>query len=146
LSGATLRNPDGAALNLIGAEITGAMFADDDFNAVGEIRAAGAKIGGGVLLSGATLRNPDGAALNLDRAEITGAMFASDGFNADGEISAAGAKIHGSVLLNGASLRNPARPSTSSMPRSPARCSPGRALAPSGKSAPWAPKSMGNWS
>ncbi len=110
LDGAKLRSPDGDALVLDGAEITGDVFAGGGFEAHGQIRALGATIKGQLVLNGAKLNKsskPDGYALVLDRAEITGDVFAGDGFEADGAIRALGAAIKGQLNFTGAKLHNP---------------------------------------
>ena len=103
LTGAKLRNrnPDGHALILDVAEITGGVFAAFAFEADGEIHAIGATIKGTLRLVGAKLRNT----LILDHADIAGDVQA-DLLQADGEIRAIGATIKGTLRLVGAKLRN----------------------------------------
>ncbi|MCX7444043.1 hypothetical protein OS125_02125 [Corynebacterium sp. P7003] len=70
LADATLTNPEGHALTLDRATITGSLFAEK-LEAEGEVYAPGATINGQLNLTDATLTNPEGHALTLDRATIT---------------------------------------------------------------------------
>jgi len=105
LTGATLTNPDGTALNLDGAQIGG----DADcyqLTATGQVRAPGAHIRGQLDLRGATLTNPDGTALNLDNTQIGGDADCYQ-LTATGQVRAPGAHIRGQLDLRGATLTNP---------------------------------------
>jgi hypothetical protein len=109
LGHATLNNPDGAALDLEGAEITGDVFANEGFTANGEIRASGARIGGQLSFRKATLRKPEGNALILDRAVVEDDVIANDGFTANGQVRALGARVGGRLDLCGATLTDAKR-------------------------------------
>ena len=116
MNGAKLRNKGGDALSADGAEILGDAFLRTTdpkapFEAEGEIRLLGAKIGGVLVMNGAKLRNADGTVLHADRAEIVGDAFLDTAdpeapFEADGEIRLLGAKIGGQLVMTGAKLRN----------------------------------------
>jgi hypothetical protein len=85
---------------------TGNLELDRGFTAYGEVRLAGARIGGRISLDGARLANPAGCALAADglTAESIGC---GDGFTADGEIRLVGARVDGEVSFDGARLANP---------------------------------------
>ena len=115
LNGASLANPDGAALSADRADITGSVFMhateEHRFEAIGAVRLPGAKIGGNLELDGASLANQDGHALSADGADITGSVFMSateeHRFEAKGEVRFLGAKIGGNLNFAGAVLLNP---------------------------------------
>ncbi|QUR67458.1 hypothetical protein [Mycobacterium spongiae] len=107
VSGATLNNPEGCALNLDIAEIGGNLVAAGGFQANGEISALQAAIKGQLDLRGATLTNPNGCALILNGAEIGSSVFAGEAFEANGEIRAWDATIKGPLRLSGATVTNP---------------------------------------
>jgi hypothetical protein len=77
------------------------------FTASGEVRLAGARIGGQLVLDGATLTNPNGRALTADRVTAEEGMFCRQGFSATGEVSLRGARIGGQLVFEGATLTNP---------------------------------------
>lgn len=103
---ASLRNPDGSALNADGLTVEQSMFCQDGFGAEGEVRLLGARIGGQLSFTGAFLRNPDGPALSARRLTVEQSMFCRHGFTAEGEVTLLGARIGGRLSFNQASLRN----------------------------------------
>jgi hypothetical protein len=81
-SGATLRGVDdkrGAALNGALLQVEHGVLCDawgeQRFTAHGELRLAGAHIGGPLKLNGATLSNTAGSALDLESARVDGELF-----------------------------------------------------------------------
>src|SRR5690606_6431163 len=64
-AGATLANPDKAALAAHGLTVDGDVFCYDGFTAVGEIRLGGAHITGCLDFRGAALHNPGRLTLSL---------------------------------------------------------------------------------
>ncbi len=107
LTGATLTNPNGNALNADGLTVNGAMFCRQGFRASGEVGLLSATITSQLDLTGATLTNPDGLALNADGLTVKSAMFCGEGFSASGEVRLVGATITGQLAFNGATLTNP---------------------------------------
>ncbi|AKU14668.1 hypothetical protein VV02_00250 [Luteipulveratus mongoliensis] len=104
LSNPDMSNPDADALNLDRAEIQGDWSANG-LQAIGEVRARGAKIGQ-LTLQDATLFHPNGKALTLDGAEIQAACLANR-LQATGEIRAVNAKIGGLLYVDDARLSAP---------------------------------------
>lgn len=107
LSGTTLANPDGFALNLDSAQIDGNVSVGIGFKATGGVRAIGARISGRLSLTGATLNNPNGTALTLSRAEVKGGVIVRGDFKATGAFNAQRAHIGSRLTLTGATLTNP---------------------------------------
>lgn len=107
LSGASLLNPGGHALDVERAEVGGSVIAEQCFVSDGGIRAVGIKIGQQLVLEDATLCNYGDSALNLDGAHVAGSVVFGASFTAYGEVRAAGATVGGRLLVDGASLRNP---------------------------------------
>ncbi|OBH75982.1 hypothetical protein A5681_10140 [Mycobacterium scrofulaceum] len=101
---AKLRNGNGNALILHGAEIAGAVLANR-CEVDGALWGPHAHIGGQVELVEAKLRNGNGNALILDSAEIKRSLIASC-FEVDGVIWAPRAHIGGVLDLREAKLRN----------------------------------------
>ena len=108
LNGATITNPNGAALDLDQADIASGVFAGAGITAEGVVRAVGARIGGQLRLSGATFTNPNGIALGLDTADIASDLNARE-IHAAGAVRAIGARIGGQLNLDGAVITNPRR-------------------------------------
>lgn len=114
LSGASLRNADGLALNMQFGEVTGAVFMDarggHRFRAVGSVDFLGARIGGRVTCDGASLANEKGVALMMDGAEIKGGLTCNEAndhpFSAKGGVSLSATRIGISLNLVGAQLEN----------------------------------------
>ena len=105
LAGANLNNPDGAALNLDGADIKAGVFLNS-LVAEGEVTSSGAVIGKKLMLTGAKLITPGGKALNLDETTIAGGTFMAC-LVAQGEIRAVNARFNGPLVLQGAEISNP---------------------------------------
>ncbi|MDX1874059.1 hypothetical protein SBI67_18220 [Mycolicibacterium sp. 120266] len=109
LTSVNLNNPQGTALSIGGAYITGGVVAKQGSRICGSVRGTGVRIDGQLNLDGASLDNPNGTALSLDGANIAGGMSAKDGFHSEGEVRAVAAQIAGQLNLNGATLNNPGR-------------------------------------
>jgi hypothetical protein len=106
-NGATLSNPDGAALRADGLTVDQSMFCRSGFRAEGEVRLLGVHVGGQLTFNGATLTNPDGYALDADRLTVDENMLCSDGFRAEGEVNLRGAHVGGQLTFVDATLTNP---------------------------------------
>jgi hypothetical protein len=106
LSGASLQNEEGPALNADGLTVDQDLFCREGFKARGEVGLLGAHIGGQLDLSGASLQNEEGPALNADQLTVDQGMFCREGFKARGEVRLLGAHIGGQLDLSGASLQN----------------------------------------
>ena len=105
-TGATFKNPKGAALSADGLKTTGSVSLKD-IHAEGEVRLPGADIGGQLSCTGATFNNPKGSALSADRLKTTGDVFLTKGFHAEGEVRLLGADIGGQLSCIGATFNNP---------------------------------------
>jgi hypothetical protein len=129
LSGATLANPDDAALFADRLTVDQGMACTQGFTAKGSLQLVGAQISGGLdfsgaqvndqiglsgahvtelLFYGATLANPDGMALLADRLTVDQGMACAQGFTAKGEIYLVDAHIGGQLNFHDATLSNPA--------------------------------------
>ena len=116
LSGARLHNASAVALYADGLQVDEDVFCRDDesgqrFEAEGELRLLGAKIGGQLNLRGARLSNTDGPALNADALRVEQNLLFGTGeavhrFEAVGELLMLGAHIGGQLDLDGARLSN----------------------------------------
>jgi hypothetical protein len=116
---ADLTSTDLPALNLAGsrvrsvtadgANVKGGIFLRDGFSAEGEVRLAGAQIGGGLDCSGGTLKNGAGEALSADGATVKGSVFLRYGFSAEGEVRLLGARIEGDLDCSGGTFKNPGK-------------------------------------
>jgi hypothetical protein len=117
LRGAKLHKPDGDALNLDGAQLSGGMFAEG-LEAHGGVHVVEAQIGGQLDLSKAKLHKAGGDAsgnatdviaggyaLSLRGTKVPGGVFAR-GLEADGEVRAPGGRFGGALDLREAKLRN----------------------------------------
>ncbi|MFD6289562.1 hypothetical protein [Streptomyces sp. NPDC060205] len=107
LSGATLDNPGGIALNAERLHVEGLLALDGSFTARGPVVLAGASVQGPLRLAGATLDAPGGQALDASLTAIGGDLDASSGFSAEGQVLLEGARVEGSVRLAGARLHHP---------------------------------------
>jgi hypothetical protein len=76
----------GPAFQARGAHVIGNVVLGAGFVAEGEVRLAGAVIGGDLDAAGAELRCPDGTALDASGAHVTGALVLDDGFRAKGVV------------------------------------------------------------
>jgi hypothetical protein len=74
MSGGTLTNENGPALNADALTVEQHMLCGEGFAARGEVRLVSAHIGGLLDFSRGTLTNQEGRALNVERAVVTGAL------------------------------------------------------------------------
>ena len=96
-------------------DVTSDVFCNS-VHAIGEIRLAGARIGGGLAFGSADLDGKDGPALNAAGLNVSGDMWCDKGFKAAGEINLLGASIGGQLSFRGAHLT--CRPSPHESPAS----------------------------
>ncbi len=94
----------------VSAEISSALQFNDGFEAEGEVRFQGVKIGGLLSCSGGKFRNRTddgkGKAFDGDRAEIMGDVFFDDGFEVEGRVILSGAKLGGYLVCDGGKFCN----------------------------------------
>ena len=83
------------------------LLCRDGFQANGEIRFPGARIGDSIDFDGATLSNPKACALAAPRIVVGGDFLARNSFSANGSIDVDGATVEGRLNLDGARLTNP---------------------------------------
>jgi hypothetical protein len=83
------------------------MFCSEGFTARGEVRLAGAHIGGILFLDHATLANPGGRALRAVGLTVDEHIMCDNGLSVRGEVDLRGARIDGNVYFNEATLANP---------------------------------------
>ncbi|MGW4644113.1 hypothetical protein ACWEN6_36735 [Sphaerisporangium sp. NPDC004334] len=75
---------------------------------IGEVRLAGAHVGGNLDLGGTVILAPqDRPALSAAGMVVDLNMFCENGFTTSGEVKLAGARVHGQISFNGATIRNP---------------------------------------
>lgn len=109
---ARLNTPGGYALNGQNLNIGQALFLGSShtdksgFNANGEIRLTGSRIGAFVCCWGAHLNNIDGFALSALGIHVNSDVYLDRGFTAAGGILLENASIGGSLHLDGATLRS----------------------------------------
>ena len=114
----TLLGADIKLLSLHGSYLAKGMWADDltikggiilseGFTAIGEVRLAGANIGGQLLCKGGKFDNLGGFALNAEGIKVKGNVFFSDGFTAKGEVRLAMAQIGGHLDCSKGNFENP---------------------------------------
>ena len=109
-SGGTFENADGIALYADGATVDGDVFLGTmpqaqgglRFNATGEVRLLGARIGGNLDCSGGNFKN----ALSADGANVDAGVFLREGFHATGEVRLLGAAIGGDLDCSGGTFEN----------------------------------------
>jgi hypothetical protein len=106
LQDARLKCPGAAAL------VGNRLVIDDDLIALrasvdGELRLAGSRVGGSVLLAGAILRNEGGCALHAPNMSAGARFLARDGFSAQGEVRLADLRVEGDLNFRNAVLSNP---------------------------------------
>jgi hypothetical protein len=106
LSGATLTNPEGKALDAAGLIVDRDMFCRAGFTATGEVRLVGAHIGGQLEFDGASLTNPEGKALDADSLTVNRSMFCRGGFTATGEVNLRLVQVGGQLGIRKATLAN----------------------------------------
>lgn len=104
------RSDDGAALALEahGARV-GRVQLRGGFKAEGEVRLAGAVVGGDVDLNDASFRNEFAVAVNLANAEIAGQVYA-DGAKIAGQLQLQGANVARNLDLRGVEITHRASP------------------------------------
>lgn len=116
LSGATLSNPFGPALNADGMLCEGA-FLDNGFTATGRgevasVRLVGAQIDGPLVMKSATLTNKTGPALTASRINVRDDLDCNDGFTAEGggleaAVDLTSGRIGGHLFMTDAAVTNP---------------------------------------
>jgi hypothetical protein len=104
LSAAQLDGQGGPALAADGFTVTGDVFCDQGFRAIGEVRLPGARISGQLFLTSAQLDGGIAPSLTATRLSVTGGMICDEGFRAIGEVRIPGARINGQLILTGAQL------------------------------------------
>ena len=123
LTGATLANPGGDALEATGLTVEGNLMCDSgagEFDAAGRVVLVGARVGGDVSFAGSRLHDGTGAAhpilitphvrtggypvLAADRLRVEGALELGSGFVAVGTVGLRGARVGGHVDLSGATI------------------------------------------
>jgi hypothetical protein len=102
----------GMALIADRAVVRGTAFLNQGFRATGQVRLAGAKVGGDLDCSSATFANPlqpglaaAGTALIVDTIDVTGAIYLNRGFRAEGEVRLVDARIGGQLNCDGAQIQ-----------------------------------------
>lgn len=106
LTGATLDNPAGTALDAGGLSVGGGLFLNDGFASAGQVRLVGARLAANFTLSASVLSNPGAIALNLDRGAVGVVHGAS--LACDGQFTFVGARVSQDIDLRGARLVSPA--------------------------------------
>ncbi|MDD9810414.1 MAG: hypothetical protein OXU71_01675 [Gammaproteobacteria bacterium] len=110
-SGGNLRprnknNKSKVALTAQSIKVTGDVFLRNGFNAVGEVRLPGAKIGSQLDCSGGVFQNENRITLNAMSIRVGGFVSLRDGFRAVGEVRLLGAEIGGQLVCSGGSFQN----------------------------------------
>lgn len=115
-TGSSFHNPKGVALGADAMEVGGSVFLkaqgkETRFEANGEVRLLGAKIGGSLECNGGTFQSLSGVAFIGDGIEVGGNVFlisrdSSTRFEANGEVRLPGAKIAGQLNCGGGWLKN----------------------------------------
>lgn len=106
LAGTTLMNPRGEALVLDGSKISGTLFVEDAFTAMGQVLALDAQIGGQAIFRNASIYARKKVALALDGADIRRGLLVGEGLRVVGELRGVGASIGGPLMLSGATVEN----------------------------------------
>lgn len=83
------------------------LFMRNGFQATGEVRLLGAKIGGNLECDKGHFSHPDKIALNADGVEVGGDVFLRKEFQATGEVRLPGAKIGGDLDCDNGHFSNP---------------------------------------
>ncbi len=104
---ASLKNPEGAALDAAGLNVRGDVFLRNGFSAIGTVKLIGAEIGGSFQCDNGKFKNPDGNALYADRIKVGGSLYLRTGFDAEGEVRLLGAHIGANLGCNGGIFKNP---------------------------------------
>jgi len=92
-----------------GLNVDSCLFLRNGFRAEGEVRLAGATIGGDLDCSRGQFINKDKDALSADGVQIKGAFFLRNGFKAEGEVRLLGATIGGDLDCSGGQFINKKR-------------------------------------
>ncbi|MFN2568932.1 MAG: hypothetical protein ABR564_04950 [Candidatus Dormibacteria bacterium] len=105
-----LTDASAPSLRLSGCRITGIMarelvvrgdlVLDDGFTATGEVRLAGARIGGDLNCRGGHFGNPSGPAIDGYALTVTQTLFCCDGFSSEGEVRLEGAHMGGALICS----------------------------------------------
>ncbi|HSJ20307.1 MAG TPA: hypothetical protein VK964_07015 [Nocardioidaceae bacterium] len=103
----TFTDPDGLALDIGRARVTGHVSLREGFASTGTVRLPGCSIGGNLQCGGGTLVAPGGVALDADRVEVAGDVYFTDGFTSEGTVSLRGATIAGSLTCREATFAAP---------------------------------------
>lgn len=101
LSGSQMPGLEGEQL-----ECRGNVELDDGFLATGQVRLAGATVGGQVSFSG-TFIGGGGPAINASGLECKAGVFLTGGFVAEGEVNLSRAKVGVAVVCTGGTIRSP---------------------------------------
>lgn len=83
------------------------LFLNNGFEARGEVRLLGARIGSNLECGGGQFANPDGNCLSADGAIVEGDVFLNQGFAAQGRVRLVRAQIGGNFECNGGQFANP---------------------------------------
>ena len=115
-AGADLRSTSGPALNAERATVSGPVYLNREFTAVGSgaggaVRFLAAELRNQLNCRGAVLRNATGPALVADRLQVGGDALLDDGFTAEGDgpratIRLTGASIRGHLYYDDTSVTN----------------------------------------
>jgi hypothetical protein len=106
LTGATLDNPAGTALDAGGLSVGGGLFLNDGFASAGQVRLVGSRLAANFTLSASVLSNPGAIALNLDRGAV--GVVHGAGLACEGQFTFVGARVSQDIDLRGARLVSPA--------------------------------------
>jgi hypothetical protein len=86
--------------------VSGGVYFDEGFEAKGEVRLPGAKIGANLDCEGGHFINPGHNAICAHGMHIGGNVFLRTGFVADGEVRLVGSRIHGDLSCGAGDFRN----------------------------------------
>lgn len=92
-SGGKFASTSGFALHAEGLHAEDGVYLDRGFEATGEVRLAGAHIGGELCCTRGTFGNPGGLALNAERVEADD-VYLDDGFAATGQVRFTDAQVN----------------------------------------------------
>jgi len=99
-----------SALALDRINISGGLYLNDGFTAVGEVRMIGATIGGNLVCRRGKFENNLGHALSADNVQVANGVFLNDGFRADGSVRFPGASIDGILACYGGTFASDKHP------------------------------------
>lgn len=106
---AAASNSNAVALHADGIFVRGDVFLTEEFNASGQVRFVGAKIGGqlncrgGAFTNAAAVGGEDAVALNLENVEVGEVVLLDDGFHARGRAVFDGAQLNRGLSCRGRS-------------------------------------------